>query len=442
MKVNHHLLVALSCSSFSSSALRVVSTAALSRPIITHAGTKSIPARGFKTGLAENLPKEPAESPAFGFAFDIDGVLLHEKNPIPGAVETLRILNEHNIPYIMLTNGGGKRESERVADLNDKLGVKITTESFVQSHTPFQELLEGPGSLRNKTVLVTGSHYEKCRDIMLNYGFRNVLTPADIFASHPSVFPFQPVTKAEEKGLTSLPKPVFAKTSTEPNSPDLANHLKIDAMFVLNDPRDWALDIQIFSDLLLSHQGYMGTYSPKNGNLTEPNCGWQGDDQPKLYFSNADLVWSAAYHLPRFGQGAFQYALVGVWDRITGGHELQRSCIGKPFAETYRFAERILNAHWRKRNHKSTSVEGGVQKELKSVYMIGDNPESDIAGANGYKSENGTEWVSVLVRTGVWNEGMSLPFTKETKPKQIEGDVKSAVLWALGREGFKIGGKS
>ncbi|KAK4168652.1 HAD-like domain-containing protein [Cladorrhinum sp. PSN259] len=417
----------------SSLAVQGVRATARSRPT----GASSKAARGFKTGLAENLKKDSKEPPAFAFAFDIDGVLLHEKKPIPGAAETLRLLSENNIPYIMLTNGGGKREAERVADLNDKLGVKITTESFVQSHTPFQELLKGPDSLRDKTVLVTGSDYEKCRDIMLNYGFRNVLTPADIFASHPSVFPFQPVTKAELNGITPLPKPVFGKTHTDPASPDLSKHLKIDAMFVLNDPRDWALDIQIFADLLLSHQGYMGTYSRKNGNLTEPNCGWQRDGQPRLYFSNADLFWSASYHLPRFGQGAFQSALVGVWDRITGGHELQRACIGKPFGETYRFAERMLSAHWKK-NHKITQDK---KVELKSVYMVGDNPESDIAGANRYRSKNGTEWVSVLVKTGVWNETMSLPFTKETEPKKIEADVKSAVKWALAKERFKVLGK-
>ena len=272
-------------------------------------------------------------------------------------------------------------------------------------------------------------------------GFRNVLTPADIFASKPSVFPSQPVKKTEQQGLISLPQPIYSQPFSANDSSDvLSNHLKIDAMFVLNDPRDWALDIQIFSDLLLSHQGYMGTYSPKNGNPAEPNCGWQSDGQPRLYFSNADLVWSAAYHLPRFGQGAFQYAMVGLWDRITGGHELQRTCIGKPFGETYRFAERMLNAHW-KRNHKIAGRGNTSGTELKSVYMIGDNPESDIAGANGYRSENGTEWVSVLVKTGVWDEARSgAKFTsKELEPKRIEADVKSAVGWALEREGFKAG---
>jgi ribonucleotide monophosphatase NagD (HAD superfamily) len=72
----------------------------------------------------------------------IDGVLLHVARPIPGAPEALRYLQENNIPFILLTNGGGKHETERVADLTSKLGVELTVDNFVQSHTPFQVRLQ------------------------------------------------------------------------------------------------------------------------------------------------------------------------------------------------------------------------------------------------------------------------------------------------------------
>ena len=77
----------------------------------------------------------------------------------------MRFLKEYNIPFILLTNGGGKHETERVKDLTEKLGVELPLDNFVQSHTPFRELLDGPDGLRDKTVLVTGSDYEKCRAI-------------------------------------------------------------------------------------------------------------------------------------------------------------------------------------------------------------------------------------------------------------------------------------
>lgn len=97
----------------------------------------------------------------------IDGVLLHVSDPIPGAAESLAYLQQHNIPFILLTNGGGKHEADRVADLSAKLGIPLSTDNFVQSHTPFQELLEdgvdGREGLREKIVLVTGSDAHKSR---------------------------------------------------------------------------------------------------------------------------------------------------------------------------------------------------------------------------------------------------------------------------------------
>jgi ribonucleotide monophosphatase NagD (HAD superfamily) len=95
----------------------------------------------------------------------IDGVLLHTSKAIPGATECLRFLNENNIPFLLLTNGGGKREVDRVKILSDALQVSLTTNNFVQSHTPFKELVPGPNGLQNKTILVTGSDYERCRGV-------------------------------------------------------------------------------------------------------------------------------------------------------------------------------------------------------------------------------------------------------------------------------------
>ncbi|XDG07898.1 hypothetical protein ABKA04_007513 [Annulohypoxylon sp. FPYF3050] len=360
-------------------------------------------------------PKPPP--PPFAFAFDIDGVLLHVAKPIPGATDALKKLQEYNIPFILLTNGGGKHETDRVKDLSNRLGIELTTDNFVQSHTPFQELVShGHNSegLRDKNILVTGSDAAKCRDIAERYGFKHVITPADILVAQPTIWPFEP-----------LMKEIYAATARPLPSPNP----KIDAIFVFNDPRDWALDIQIISDLLLSQQGVLGTYSPNNGNPDLPNRGWQRDGQPHLFFSNPDLFWSAAYPLPRFGQGAFQAALAGVWDQVTGGKaELERTVIGKPYARTYGFAERVLNAH----RAKILGSGPEMLEPLQRVYMVGDNPASDIRGANEYVSPLGTKWSSILVRTGVWNfERNGDP---EYWPDLIVKDVKQAVGTILARE--------
>ena len=91
------------------------------------------------------------------------------------------------------------------------------------------------------------------------------------------------------------------------------------AILVFHDPLDWALDIQIVLDLLLSHEGILGTLSSKNGDKSLPNHGYLQDGQPTLYFSNPDLWWASEYHLDRLGQGGFREAFEGVWDAVTGG---------------------------------------------------------------------------------------------------------------------------
>lgn len=335
--------------------------------------------------------------------------------PIPGATETLRYLQKNNIPFILLTNGGGKHETERVADLSAKLSVSLTTDNFVQSHTPFQELVHGPEGLHDKNILITGSDAAKSRTIAETYGFKNVITPADILQAHPTVWPFKPLTEE-----------LYAKTAR----PLPGLQPKIDAMFVFNDPRDWALDIQIITDLLLSDGGVLGTYSPKNGRRDLPNAGWQEGGQPPLYFSNPDLFWAAQYHYPRFGQGAFQAAMAGIWSEVTGGQaELRRTVIGKPYKQTYRYAERVLDAH-----RAQVLGNDGSMPPLGRVYMVGDNPESDIRGANDYESPAGTDWTSVLVRTGVWTADRGPP---SHEPRVIVDDVAGALDWALKQEGWR-----
>ncbi|GAP93204.1 hypothetical protein SAMD00023353_10800050 [Rosellinia necatrix] len=392
---------------------------------------------GKKAGAASRT------APPFAFAFDIDGVLLHVAKPIPGATETLEYLQRHDIPFILLTNGGGKHERERVEELSERLGVPLSTDNFVQSHTPFQELVDrawgdandhgefqsadGTAGLAEKNILITGSDPAKSRLIAEAYGFRSVITPADILTAHPAIFPFERLLKTH-----------YAATARPLPRPDP----KIDAIFVFNDPRDWALDTQVILDLLLSEGGVLGTYSPKNGRPEHANHGWQEDGQPALYFSNHDLFWSATYHLPRFGQGSFQAALAGIWRQITDGKaEMRRTTIGKPYARTYAYAETVL-ARWRaglllgKREDPAPDAEARRRPPpLSRVYMVGDNPESDIRGANEYVSPRGTEWASLLVRTGVWDKARD--GEPKYTPTAIVDDVRGAVEWALEREGWR-----
>ncbi|KAF1947245.1 HAD-superfamily hydrolase [Clathrospora elynae] len=370
--------------------------------------------RGLQTAAA------PASRiPTFAFAFDIDGVLVRSSDALPRAHKALSYLQSQHIPWILLTNGGGSHESARVAELSSKLNVPIDTSMFVQSHTPFADM----DHLKDKTVMVVGGEADKCRAVAEAYGFKTVVTPGDILVAHPDIWPFSQQLLPYYKTFTRpLPAPI------DPASPSTS--LRIDAVFVYNDPRDWGLDSQVIKDVLLSHRGILGTLSRKNGNAALDNRGYQQDGQPPLYFSNPDLLWAAKYHLPRLGQGGFREAFEGIWTAITGGEahgvKLQKTVLGKPHQPTYEFAEKRLISHRR----NLLQCHGGTLANLQRVYMVGDNPASDIAGGNNYKSPHGIDWASILVQTGVYVEG-TVP---AHQPRNTVGDVWDAVTWAAAQE--------
>jgi HAD superfamily hydrolase (TIGR01456 family) len=345
---------------------------------------------------------------------------LRSSTPVPGATKALRYLQDQRVPFILLTNGGGKSEEERVADLQEKLDVPLDTGLFVQSHTPFADYTQ----YHDKTVLVVGGNHDKCQLVAQGYGFKNVVTPGDIITAYPEIWPFTHVFRDYYSSFAKpLPLPIITSTDA---IPDPTQHLKIDAIFVFSDPRDWGLDSAIILDTLLSQQGYIGTLSPKNGDESLPNNGYLQDSQPPLYYSNPDLWWASSYHLSRLGQGGFREAFNGLWAATTQNSQLAHSVCGKPTQETYTFAETRLRAH-RKALFGNSVI--GLNDPLRRVYMVGDNPASDIAGANGYESPFGSKWTSVLVKTGVWQPGVEIP--AGSRPDVVKGDVWDAVLWAM-----------
>jgi hypothetical protein len=62
------------------------------------------------------------------------------------------------------------------------------------------------------------------------------------------------------------------------------------------------------------------------------------------------------------------------------------------------------------------------------------NLESDIAGGNSFKSPLGTVWSTIMVRTGVYVDGVPTH-----QPTTIAKDVFEAVQWALAQEKWHKG---
>ncbi|GMM37334.1 hypothetical protein DASC09_046590 [Saccharomycopsis crataegensis] len=358
------------------------------------------------SAIRRNNPNEIA------FVFDIDGVLIRGGQPIPQAKPTLELLKSLQVPFMLLTNGGGVTEHQRTQYLSKNLGTYLNPIQIVQSHTPFKTLTNA-----YRRVLVVGGPEDKARHAAISYGFQEVVIPADIVRADPSIWPFHKYTAEQldqwgDKSVNVADKP-------------------FDAIFVFNDPRDMGSDLQIILDLLNSENGYLGT----KRNLEKL------EDRSKpaipIYFSNNDLLWANEYKLSRLGQGAFRICVERLYQELNEVDKLEDTIIGKPNVLTYDYVHNAL-IDWRLKilanndlvyhPQELTQVvpqlgEKPQNSPFKKVYMIGDNPASDIQGANNYG------WESCLVKTGVYQDSDFHNLT--VKPTHIVDNVYEAITTVL-----------
>ncbi len=163
----------------------------------------------------------------------------------------------------------------------------------------------------------------------------------------------------------------------------------IAAVLVMIDPLCWGREAQLCLDVLMSDGGVPGSRAP-NATLRA-----EGPAVP-LFDACADFEYAAEFPTPRLGAGSFRVALEALYAASTRGGDLaaggRHVLFGKPHAASYAFAERALAA--------LADVGGGGGPPAR-IYGIGDNPETDIAGANGA----GPRWRSVLTRGGLWSGG-------------------------------------
>ncbi|KAK3317012.1 HAD-like domain-containing protein [Apodospora peruviana] len=345
----------------------------------------------------------------FAFAFDIDGVLIRGGKPIPEAIEAMKVLNGENefgvkVPYIFLTNGGGKFETERCKDLSGQLEIDVSPGQFICGHTPMREFADRYG-----TVLVVGGEGEKCRDVAESYGFRDVITPGDILKANAATAPFRQLTPSEFQNSRDLLEGGVKKLSD----------IVVEAVFVFADSRDWASDLQIILDIAQSKGGRLETRSETF------------DEGPPIYFSHGDVLWSAAHEHARLGMGALRKIVETVFSDTSGGKKLKTHAFGKPQVSTFEFATRLLQ-QWRAAHH-------GLAESAPpdTVYFVGDTPESDIRGTNAMNEKSSNEWYSILVKTGVYQEGTEPRY----KPRKLVDTVLDAVNHGIRREMSKLGSR-
>lgn len=346
--------------------------------------------------------------------------MIRGKKPVPGSKQALELLNQHQIPWICLTNGGGHSEHAKAAEVSSILGIHLHPSQIVQAHTPFKALAN-----KYKRVLIVGGEEDNCRHVAeTEYGFKGVVVPSDLVKTNPAISPY--------KGFDDELIHTIGKVGKyyDPDSEES----QIDAILVFNDSRDLMTDMQVTLDMLLSDKGKIGTVR----DLRDTTQNFDIPSVP-IYFCCNDYLWSNDYPLPRLGQGAIRVMLEKVYSDLTHGGKLESTIIGKPFQPTYEYAENVLR-EWKivKTGGDGVSVEDigsadandEVNEEKKkkksndlNVFMVGDNPASDILGANNYG------WYSILVRSGLFKDS-DLP-NIAAQPKQILNNALEAVEFGL-----------
>lgn len=315
---------------------------------------------------------------SFGLVFDIDGVLLRGKQAIQGAGETLVKLHQRNIPFALLTNGGGTLESKKKQSVASTLGIsEHVLGPIVQSHTPLRGSVLN--QYRDKRVLILGCREEL--SVAREYGFRKVVSPTELAAQHPGVYDF------------------WGRTLTTGPEQDPYRDQPVEAIIVMHDPVDYHLELQVCIDLLRCRY-------PKGATKA-----------PAIYNTNDDIEFSSSFPFPRLAQGIFIACLQATHKQVPGnnGVALDIQHYGKPHLVTFQYCESVLR--------ESTS------SKLDRFYMVGDNPRGDIRGANNA----GTHWTSILVRTGIFPS--SEDNSKEDPADFVFDNVNLAVERVLEMEG-------
>ncbi|KAK8805881.1 hypothetical protein WA158_002537 [Blastocystis sp. Blastoise] len=317
----------------------------------------------------------------FGIACDIDGVLLKGKQLIPRSDDAIRFLQDKKIPFCFMTNGGGLLESDRIHFLEEKLHTHLDPNQIIQSHTPMQELLS---QYRNKKILVLGS--KQYLEVSQHYGFAKGITPQEFLALHPEYYP------PKHYSVTNERKQVLLTYDDEPCV----------AILVLHDPIDWASEIQICMDVLTTPSERKNTISSSPSPI----------QSVPIYVGNPDLLYSGVCKQPRLACRAFVEALNGVF--FSEYHtNLNIHYYGKPNKIVYDYAEKTIN-NMSQLLYPSSSI------HIDRYYGIGDNPHSDIVGAN----QAGPLWNSVYVKTG----SLAPPKLNTNEcPKYTYSDVFEAV---------------
>ncbi|XP_061591814.1 haloacid dehalogenase-like hydrolase domain-containing 5 [Cololabis saira] len=288
-------------------------------------------------------PSGPQLQPTFGLLFDIDGVLVRGRMPIPAAKKAFeKLVNSQGqfvVPVVFVTNAGNCLRQTKADQLSHILGVPITQDQVIMSHSPLRMLKK----FHDKCILVSGQG--PVLEIAQNVGFKNVISINMLRESYPLL------DMVDHNRRPKLP------------SNPVLQHPKVEAVVLFGEPIRWETNLQLIMDVLLTDGNLSSTHQTK------------AKAHLPLLACNMDLMWMAEANSPRFGHGTFLVCLENIYKKITGEDLKYEALMGKPSELTYHFAEYII---------RSQALQRQWKHPITTLYAIGDNLMTDIYGANLY----------------------------------------------------------
>ncbi|CAH1782901.1 unnamed protein product [Owenia fusiformis] len=283
------------------------------------------------------------KSPRFGFLFDIDGVIVRGKRILPTARRAIYKLTDgkenFRVPTVFVTNAGNNLRQHKAKQLSEWLDIHISPEQVVMSHSPLRMFKQ----FHDKRVLVSGQG--PVEEIAKNLGFKDIVTMKQLRHMMPSL------DMVDHKRRKTAP------CAFEKYFP------RIEAIVLFGEPVRWETNLQLIIDVLLTNGLPAGAPSI----IPYPHI--------PILACNMDLLWMAEAHMPRFGHGCFLQCLEALYKKITARDIHYTALIGKPSEMTYHHATQLLSDQARSM---------GLTAPVKHIYCVGDNPETDIYGANLY----------------------------------------------------------
>lgn len=314
------------------------------------------------------------------------------------------------VPLVFLTNGGGVTEQSRADELSSALDLPVTADMVVLSHTPLRSLVS-KSSATDEQQQQQLKQAEEQQLLQYNYDFfsTSVLTVGGPRCAHilRTSYGFPHTLDTTHLSAIDAYATPLARTDDILVS-DAERHaasLPISAIFVMGDSRNWGRDVQLLLDLTL------------------PNNGKQYATVPHIYYTNSDILFPSKHKYPRLAGGALRVAFHAIWAAVTNGKlpPPAHTRIGKPHAPNYICAEQSLRTQLERLGFDQT-------QPPQCIYAVGDNPASDVRGAN----QRGGPWRSVLVRTGNFSLTDSPDSLPETdRPSIVVDNVRDAVQYAL-----------